>query len=116
LWLAGLAGGGVIAPFDGRIVYAGPFANLGLVLIIRHGAGYHSVFAGLGRIDGKVDQWLVAGEPVAAMPAATSPPSGDGSVLYFELRRDGQPVDPQPWLATGEDRRDQHGGDQKVSE
>src|SRR5439155_19032465 len=68
LWLAGLPGGEVVAPFDGRVVYAGPFANLGLVLIIRHGDAYHAVLAALGRVDVAVGQWVLAGEPVGAMP------------------------------------------------
>jgi len=28
-------------------------------------------------------------------------------VLYFEVRRDGRPVDPQLWLAPGDEGRDQ---------
>jgi murein hydrolase activator len=84
-----------VAPFDGRVIYAGPFRSYGLILILRHGGGYHSLLAGLGRVDASIGQWIVAGEPVGAMPDAAA--SGGG--FYFELRRDGRPVDPQPWLA-----------------
>ena len=110
------AGATVVAPFDGRVVYAAPFGSLGLVLIIRHGDLYHSLLAGLGHVDVRVGDWVLAGEPIGAMPDK----SGVGS--YFEFRREGRPVDPQPWLAErGEDRGgrgdDQtRGGDQKVSE
>lgn len=106
----------VVAPFDGRVVYAGPFRDLGLVLIIRHGRGYHSLLSGLDRVDIEIDRWVVAGEPVGAMP------EGSGRPLHFELRRDGRPVDPQPWLATSDAERpgevprglDDRNGEQRV--
>jgi septal ring factor EnvC (AmiA/AmiB activator) len=97
--LAARAGGQVVAPFDGRVEFAGPFRGYGQILIIEHGDGYHSLLAGLERIEGVVGQWLVAGEPVGIMPA------GDrGAALYLELRHHGQPINPLPWLATREDK------------
>jgi len=78
--------------------------------IIRHGGLYHSLLAGLERIDLKADQWVLAGEPVGVMP------EGSGGALYFELRRDGRPVDPQPWLAPGAAARNEPDGDQRVRE
>ncbi len=110
LGLAAFPGAVAVAPFDGRVIYAGPFRNLGLVLIIRHGGLYYSLLAGPGRIDVNADQWVLAGEPVGAMP------EGSGGALYFELRRDGRPVDPQPWLAPGAAGRNEPDGDQKVRE
>lgn len=88
-------GAPVVAPFDGRVVFAGPFKGYGQILIIRHGPRYHSLLAGLGRIDSSVGQWLVAGEPVGTMPAGEAKPR-----LYLELRHDGRPINPLPWLAT----------------
>ncbi len=110
LSLAAFPGAEVVAPFDGKVVYAGPFGNLGLILIIRHGSLYHSLLAGLERVDIKADQWVLAGEPVGALPDAS------GGALYFELRRNGHPVDPQPWLAPGDAGRDEPDGDQRVRE
>ena len=89
------SGAAVIAPYDGRILFAGPFRGYGLILIIEHGEGYHSLLSGLGRIDGGVGQWVLAGEPVGTMGAA---PEGNPR-LYLELRRQGHPVNPQPWMA-----------------
>ena len=85
----------VVAPFDGKIVYAGPFKAYGRILIIQHGDRYHSLLAGLGRVDAIVGQWVFAGEPVGTM----GDPSGQSPELYVELRRAGQPIDPGPWLA-----------------
>ncbi len=63
LTVATRPGAVVVAPFDGRIEFAGPFKGYGQILIIQHGDGYHSLLAGLDRIDGSVGDWLVAGEP-----------------------------------------------------
>jgi murein hydrolase activator len=93
------AGAQVIAPFDGKIAFAGAFRGYGQILIIEHGDGYHSLVAGLDRIDGTVGQWLVAGEPVGTMPRGEERPH-----LYLELRHDGQPINPMPWLATRDEK------------
>jgi septal ring factor EnvC (AmiA/AmiB activator) len=85
----------VVAPYDGRVVFSGPFRGYGEILIIEHDGGYHSLLAGLERIDGRVGQWILAGEPVGIMGKSTdSVPK-----LYFELRRRGQSINPLPWLA-----------------
>jgi septal ring factor EnvC (AmiA/AmiB activator) len=95
--LAALGNGVVVAPFDGQVDYVGPFRGYGTILIIDHGGGYHSVLAGLGRVDAKIGEWVVAGEPVGALPDPAKP--DDSATVYFELRQDGRPVDPQLSLA-----------------
>ena len=114
--LAAMSGAVVVAPFDAQVIYAGPFREYGLALILRHGGGYHSVLAGLGRLDSGNGEWVLAGEPLGVMPEA----AGDGPAgkLYIELRRDGRPVDPQPWLAgPGEQTgRSAETGEQRVRE
>ncbi len=82
-------GATVVAPQSGSIMFAGPFKGYGLILIVEHGNGYHSLIAGLGRIDTAVGKRVATGEPVAVMPADGAPD------LYFELRRNGQPINPQ---------------------
>ncbi|HEY9548025.1 MAG TPA: peptidoglycan DD-metalloendopeptidase family protein, partial [Kiloniellaceae bacterium] len=94
------AGAQVVAPFDGKIAYAGPFRGYGLILIIDHGGRYHTILAGFDRIDAVVGQWVLAGEPVARMGEA----AGSNPELYFELRRTGQAINPLPWLATTDDK------------
>ena len=82
----------VIAPFDGAVLFAGPFRGYGNIIIIEHGKGYTSLLAGLDSIDCDVGQMLLAGEPVGQMPA-------DGAAkLYIELRKDNHPVNPEPWI------------------
>ena len=84
----------VVAPYDGRVVYADNFRYYGQLLIIDHGGGYHTLVAGLSRIDGQVGQWLLAGEPVGQ----ASHGENGKSTLYVELRRNGEPINPSPWL------------------
>jgi septal ring factor EnvC (AmiA/AmiB activator) len=87
-------GAQVVVPYDGRVVFAGPFRGYGLILIVEHSDGYHSLLAGLGRVDAQVGQWVLAGEPAGAMASGTE----GNPALYVELRRAGQPIDPAPWL------------------
>ena len=88
-------GAQVVAPYEGNVVYAGQFRGYGELLIIEHGEGYHSLLAGLSRIDSTIGQWVVAGEPVGVMGRTDT----RRPVLYVELRRNGQPINPLPWLA-----------------
>lgn len=90
----------VIAPFDGVVAFSGPFRGYGQLLILEHSEGYHTLLAGMTRLDSDVGQRVLAGEPVGVMS-----PDGDPS-LYVELRRNGQPINPLPWLAarTNENR------------
>ncbi len=83
----------VLAPADGRVRYAGEFQNYGLVLIIDHGGGFHSVITGLSRTNVVTGQWILAGEPLARVAAHGS--------LYVEIRRNGRPVDPLQWFTVG---------------
>jgi septal ring factor EnvC (AmiA/AmiB activator) len=110
LALQAMPDGVVVAPFDGRVAYVGPFRNYGLILIIRHAGGYHSLLAGLGHVDVTTGQWLLAGEPVGSLPDADN--KGASATFYLELRRDGRPVDPQSRLGT----RDQKTEDTRVRE
>jgi septal ring factor EnvC (AmiA/AmiB activator) len=93
-------GSTVIAPRDGLIVFAGPFRGLGQLLIIEYQAKYHLLLAGLGRIDKQVGENVLAGEPVGAMDSLKRA----GPALYMELRRNGQPINPLPWLAAGRNK------------
>jgi septal ring factor EnvC (AmiA/AmiB activator) len=93
------SGAQVVAPFDGKVLFAGPFKGYGQILIIGHGDGYHSLLAGLDRVDASVGQWLVAGEPVGVMSQGSQKPR-----LYLELRHDGQPINPLPWLAIRDEK------------
>jgi murein hydrolase activator len=91
-------GARVVSPCGGRIVYAGPFRSFGLLLIVDCGGGYHFVLSGFERLDAQVGQSVQPGEPVGVMPGWDARASSNRPSLYMELRRDGQPVDPAPYL------------------
>ena len=88
----------VVALCSGRVVFAAPFRSYGLLLIVDCGGGYHTVLAGFERLDVRVGQAVTAGEPVGAMPNWEPGAAGRRPALYLELRRDGEPVNPAPWL------------------
>jgi septal ring factor EnvC (AmiA/AmiB activator) len=95
----------IISPSDGWVIYAGQFRTYGQLLIINAGGGYHILLAGLDQIYTSVGQFVLAGEPVAAM--GSEPGLSVGSeqsrnpVLYIEFRKDARPVDPDPWWSEG---------------
>ena len=98
-------GAQVASPADGWVVYAGPFRSYGQLLIVNAGDGYHILLAGMERIDVRLGQFVLAGEPVASMASqrlASADGAGVGAaqpVLYIEFRKDGASIDPAPWWA-----------------
>ena len=105
--IATRAGAQVTAPADGWVVYAGPFRSYGQLLILNAGNGYHILLAGMDRISVDLGQFVLTGEPVAVMGngshiAAILATGSSQPVLYIEFRKDGVPVDPGPWWASGE--------------
>lgn len=93
------AGAQVVAPYDGKVAFAGAFRGYGQILIMEHGDAYHTLLAGLKRVDVGVGQWLLAGEPVGIMGSQEAGPR-----LYVELRRKGLPVNPLPWFTAANEK------------
>ncbi len=85
-------GASVVIPLAGIVKFAGPFQKYKQILIVEHKGGYHSLIAGLARIDTVVGASLAAGEPVGVAETSGSPR------VYYELRRNGKPVNPQRLL------------------
>lgn len=90
----------VRAPRSGTIVFAGPFMSFGLLLIVDHGHEYHSLLAGVARLDVGVGDVVVAGQIVGSIAGSEEAPAR----LYLELRHNGRPINPLPWLAAREDK------------
>jgi septal ring factor EnvC (AmiA/AmiB activator) len=89
----------VVSPCGGRVVFAGPFRSFGLLMIVDCGSGYHFVLSGLQRLDAQVGQTVQPGEPVGVMPTWNPQITGESRPsLYVELRKDGVPVNPAPFL------------------
>jgi septal ring factor EnvC (AmiA/AmiB activator) len=89
----------VIAPADSRVLFAGPYHKSGQVLILEITTGYDLVLAGLGRVTVRLNDEVLAGEPVGTMPVESGAADTMAGRLYFELRHDGHGLDPRPWLS-----------------
>jgi len=91
----------ITSPCDGWVVYAGEFRSYGQLLIISAGGGYHVLLAGLSRIDVQPGQFVLAAEPVGNMSQRLQQVKQDtgpnSPVLYVEFRKNGRPIDPDPW-------------------
>ncbi len=85
--------GAVVAPFDGEVVFTGPFLHYGNMVILRHSGDYHTLLAGFDVIRVSPGQFLLEGEPIGAMGETST-----GAELYVELREHNQPIDPAPWI------------------
>ncbi len=94
--IAAAAGTAVKAVADGTVVFADWMTGYGNILIIDHGNGYMSLYAhndGLLRDAGDA---VKRGDPVASVGTS----GGQARpALYFELRRNGAPVNPGSWLS-----------------
>lgn len=93
--IAAPAGSPVKAVANGRVVFAEWMTGYGLILIVDHGNGYMSLYAHNEALLRDVGDSVQRGDPVASVGNS----GGQGRpALYFELRRNGQPVNPGAWL------------------
>lgn len=98
-------GAQITSPCDGWIVYAGEFRSYGQLLIINAGGGYHVLLTGLSHIDVQLGQFVLAAEPVGTMSTAPKSKAQDNApVLYVEFRKEGRPIDPEPWWFAGQQK------------
>lgn len=89
------AGTPVKAVADGTVVFADWMNGYGLILIIDHGNGYMSLYAHNEALLRDAGERVKRGDAVASTGnSGSAGPVG----LYFELRRNGDPVDPGVWL------------------
>jgi septal ring factor EnvC (AmiA/AmiB activator) len=94
-------GGGVRAVSQGRVAFADWMRGFGLLLIIDHGDGYMSLYGQNQALYKEVGEWVASGEVVATLGASGGQTEAG---LYFEIRHNGQPVNPLRWCAGKPDR------------
>jgi septal ring factor EnvC (AmiA/AmiB activator) len=83
------------AVHGGRVVYSDWFKGYGLLLIINHGNGYHSLYGNLSEIFHKTGDIINKGTAIGKVGESRLM---NVSTLYFEIRYKGKPVDPRIWL------------------
>ncbi|MDX2237238.1 MAG: peptidoglycan DD-metalloendopeptidase family protein, partial [Hyphomonadaceae bacterium] len=98
------AGAAIMAPRAGVVSYAGAFRGYGDIVILDVEGGHSLVLTGLESLQVETGARVSAGQILGAMSSATSSPE-----LYVEVRRNGGPIDPGPWLATGAGGRQRAG-------
>ncbi|MBI4528862.1 MAG: peptidoglycan DD-metalloendopeptidase family protein [Deltaproteobacteria bacterium] len=79
----------------GRVVFADRFSGYGKMMIIDHGQRYYTVYAHLSDLLKKIGETVQKGEAVGLVGDSDSLA---GARLYFEIRKDGRPLDPLPWF------------------
>jgi septal ring factor EnvC (AmiA/AmiB activator) len=88
-------GASVSAVAAGRVVFSRRFGGYGPTVVIDHGGRYLSVYARLAASTVPEGTDLLPGQEVGFAPEA----GADGkSSVYFEIRYQGQAVDPDGWL------------------
>ena len=89
-------GSKVKAVFDGTVLYTGELEGYGNLVIIGHGKEYHSLYGHLDTIKVSTETVVKTGEIIALSGDSGSL---EGETLYFELRKSGKPIKPNPWFA-----------------
>ena len=95
LLVAAPAGTAVYAVAAGRVVYADWLKGYGMLLVIDHGRGYMSLYANNDALLKEVGESVTPGERVSLVGSSGAQ---NRAALYFELRLNGQPQNPNGWL------------------
>jgi murein DD-endopeptidase MepM/ murein hydrolase activator NlpD len=87
--------------YQGSVLFAGSLEGYGNLIILGHGDKYHSLYGHLEKILVQTGDYVYEDRPIGL--------SGDsgslvGETLYFELRHEGKPIDPAPWLQASKKR------------
>lgn len=85
----------VTAVHYGRVVFANWLRGFGLMIIIDHGNGFMSLYGNNDTLSRSAGEWVQAGETIAR---AGNSGGRSKSGLYFEIRHNGQPENPEAWL------------------
>ncbi len=84
----------VRAVSHGRIAFADWLRGYGYLLIIDHGDGFMSLYGHNQTLHKDVGDWVSAGDTIASIGSSGG---NDRSGLYFEIRRNGKPLNPAQW-------------------
>lgn len=94
LRIAASEGAPVNAIHHGRVVFSDYLKSHGLLLIVDHGDGYMSLYANNQTLLKDIGDWVSSGEEIARVGNSGGQASNG---LYFEIRRQGKPVNPSRW-------------------
>jgi len=88
-------GAPIRAVFSGKTIYSSWLKGYGNVIIIAHGKNYHTVYAHAEELFRAKGEQVKIGEVIATVGDTGSL---NGPSLYFEIRHQGNPIDPLEWI------------------
>ncbi len=95
--IAGTSGQSIVASADGRVVYAGTgLIGYGQLVIIKHNDTYLSAYGHTEHVLVTQGQQVKKGQQIAEMGYGPSRQPR----LHFEIRRNGEPIDPMQFLSS----------------
>lgn len=81
--------------YEGTVIFSDYFKGFGNMMVVDHGGGYFSLYAHASRLTKKVGAEVARHETIGAVGDVDS---SKGSMLYFEIRHQGKPLDPAGWV------------------
>jgi murein DD-endopeptidase MepM/ murein hydrolase activator NlpD len=88
-------GAPIRAVYAGTVLYRGQLKGYGNLIILDHGAGYYTLYAHASEILVEEGDRVRAGQAIGRVGETGSL---EGPRLYFEVRYQGRPEDPEQWL------------------
>lgn len=95
IYLSASEGTPVSAIYPGKVVFSEWLRGIGLLLIIDHGQGYMSLYGNNQKLYKTIGDTVEQGEMIARVGQSGGHSEGG---LYFEIRKDGLPLDPSLWF------------------
>ena len=97
--ISGAVNDNVIAAAPGIVKSIDTFAQTVITVTLDMGNGYECMYGQLKEVQVKVGDYLEAGNVIGYLEIPTKYYSLEGCNLYFEMLKDGQPVNPMDYLA-----------------
>lgn len=97
---AGARGTHIVAGGDGTVIFAGRHSGYGLMVEIDHGFGITTRYAHLTRLHVRDGERVSRGEHIGDMGCTGR---CTGTHLHYEVRRNGDPVNPMTFITAGRD-------------
>jgi septal ring factor EnvC (AmiA/AmiB activator) len=79
----------------GEVVFSDWLRGYGNLIIVDHGSDYLTIYGNNDSLLKEVGDRVGGGDPIASVGSAGV---GNDSGLYFEIRHQGQPLDPMQWM------------------
>lgn len=93
--IAANTGADILAAADGQVIFSGYYGGYGYAVIIDHGDGISTLYAHCSALLVKEGDTVKRGQVIAKVGSTGL---STGPHLHFEVRKNGEPVDPMDWL------------------